>query len=133
MGAPFINKSRLLLWGGIALVGALGIAAPKLFQEPAWTKEDAHALMTYATAIGRAEGCGLAVGPEKKTLERWVSRHFQPFPEQFQSVVDQQIAETAMRQKVQPFEPCDTVRESFPTIDWARTQRPWWRGGSDAR
>ena len=58
MGAPFINKSRLLLWGGIALVGALGIAAPKLFQEPAWTKEDAHALMTYATAIGRAEGCG---------------------------------------------------------------------------
>ncbi len=113
-------------------LGVLSLLAAGLFiglryrEEPVWTKADATALVSYATAVGRADACGASVAMEKQLLTNWVLRHFQPFPDQFQSLFAQTMAQQKAQQAQYPVEPCEAVKDAFQAIDWSPVKpAPW--------
>lgn len=125
MTQPSSTRRRLAL-GALLLLTASLFAGSRYLVEPAWTKADATALVSYAVAVGRANACGASVAAEAQWLTTWVSRHFQPFPDQFQALLAQTMAQQKAQQAQHPVESCEAVKEAFATIDWTPIKpAPW--------
>lgn len=125
MPQTFTRRQAAL--GLLLLLTASLFAGSRYLGEPAWTKADATALVSYAVAVGRAEACGASVVVETQLLTKWVSRHFQPFPDQFQALLAQTMAQQKAQQAQHPVEPCAAVKESFAAIDWSPVKPAIWK------
>lgn len=119
--------TRLILWGGVVILTGGLYAGARALQEPPWTKADARTLVEYAVALGRASGCGLSVEPQKKLMEGWVTRHFQPFPEQFQSLMALSLEKSKAMQASHPVEDCASVKTAFTDIRWEQFKPTFWQ------
>jgi len=85
------------------------------------TDEDVDRLTTYATALGRASGCGVDVTLQGERVGNWLMTRVKPgFEEQFYpnllmtGVVEARDAQRAGRSP----DRCDQVRKSFSKIQW---------------
>lgn len=125
MTSPFIRRPMVL--GALLLITAGFFVGSRYLEEPVWTKEDATALVSYATAVGRADACGAPVAAETQLLNKWVFRHFQPFPDQFQMLLTQTMAQQKAQQAQHPVEPCAAVKDAFSAIDWSPVMPAAWK------
>ena len=126
MTQPSSTRRRIAL--GVLLLLTAGVfAGSRYLVEPAWTKADATALVSYAVAVGRADACGASVAVETQLLTNWVARHFQPFPDQFQALLTQTTAQQKAQQAQHPVESCVAVKEAFVAIDWSPVKPVAWK------
>ena len=116
-------KPKHVVLGSLFLLIGLGMAW-SLAQKP-WSQADAKTLVSFATAIGRASACGLSTANEEKLVSAWITRHFQPFPEQFDALYQHTRAVQKDLQLTSPVESCDSVKSAYATVAWDLV-KPWW-------
>lgn len=116
-------KPKHVVLGSLFLAASLGTVW-SLTQKP-WSQADAKTLVSFATAIGRASACGLPTAPEEKIVTAWITRHFQPFPEQFDALYRHTRAVQKDIQATTPVESCDSVKSAYASVAWDII-KPWW-------